>query len=148
MLPCRLLFVFSAIETIWSTDRYHTKNLYPSTSTLHIYVRCFMKCIYLFTIGDAAMSPIPHNWFVLGAGIIRDPSYTLCEEVIRLALNRRSVWVLPCTNKGRSYRRTFCLNFQIFFSRNFLCLYIFHFFFSSRRRHTRLPLVSWARRCV
>ena len=23
-----------------------------------------------------------------------------------------------------------------------------HFFFSSRRRHTRLPLVSWARRCV
>ena len=24
----------------------------------------------------------------------------------------------------------------------------YFFFFSSRRRHTRLPLVSWARRCV
>ena len=30
---------------------------------------------------------------------------------------------------GRSYRRTFCLNFQNFFSRNFLYFHIFQFFF-------------------
>ena len=32
--------------------------------------------------------------------------------------------------KGRSYRRTFCLNFQILFSRNFLYFHIFLFFSS------------------
>ena len=32
-------------------------------------------------------------------------------------------------SKGRSYRRTSCLNFQIFLSRNCLYFHIFHFLF-------------------
>eukprot|EP00825_Cyclidium_porcatum_P027550 TRINITY_DN2966_c0_g1_i3.p1 TRINITY_DN2966_c0_g1~~TRINITY_DN2966_c0_g1_i3.p1 ORF type:complete len:149 (-),score=20.35 TRINITY_DN2966_c0_g1_i3:187-633(-) len=45
----------------------------------------------------------------------------------------------------------FCLFYFIFFSFSFdpfFLSFLFFFFFSSRRRHTRSCLVSWARRCV